>query len=158
MSAISPNESKFQKTLGLELKDPQTGKEFKKHELIDINDSKIKRTLAGLLHFDKNNGISIVGDDGKPVLTYTNGENWSFVPGFLTHLARKVSAVQREDLGADRENLDVQIFDFVDGKRSANAKASLHAGTWFAENILKTDGEFDSSLLNMFDLIFHGTT
>lgn len=158
MSAISPNESKFQKTLGLELKDPQTGKEFKKHELIDINDSKTKRTLAGLLHFDKNNGISIVGDDGKPVLTYTNGENWSFVPGFLTHLARKVSAVQREDLGADRENLDIQIFDFVGGKRSANAKASLHAGTWFAENVLKTDGEFDSSLLNMFDLIFHGTT
>jgi hypothetical protein len=158
MSVLTTNGSKFQKPLGLELKDPQTGKVFDKHELIDVNDSKTKRTLAGLLHFDKENGLSIVGDDGKPVLTYTNGENWSLVPGFLTHLARKVSAVQREDLGADRENLDIQIYGYENGKRTNEAKAKLHAGTWFAEGILKTDGEFDSSLLNMFDLIFHGTT
>ena len=158
MSAISPNGSKFQKTLGLELKDPQTDKVFGKHELIDLKESKTKRTLAGLLHYDKENGLSIGDDKGNPLLVYTNDENWSFVSGFITHLARKVSAIQREDLGADREQEIIRIFPFENGKRLPDPKAELHVGVWFADGVLKTDNKFDASLLNMFDLIFHGTT
>lgn len=158
MSAISPNGSKFQKTLGLELKDPQTDKVFGKHELIDLKESKTRRTLAGLLHYDKENGLSIGDNKDNSLLVYTNEENWSFVPGFITHLARKVSAIQREDLGANREQEIVQIYPFENGQKLPEPKAELHVGVWFSDGILKTDSKFDKSLLNMFDLIFHGTT
>ena len=73
-------------------------------------------------HYDKYNGLTIKDADGNN-LVYTGKDMWSFVPGFLTHIARKFTLLQNDYHGRDLEFANVRAL--VDGKPEGEVIASL---------------------------------
>jgi hypothetical protein len=159
MSALTPNDNETQKSLNLELKDPTTGETWSKDQLISLENSNHKNTLSGLLHYSKQEGLSISKDKENPELIYTNENNWSFISGFITHVARKVKGLQESDTASNVEDETAKIYRIdEDGKRSVEPIATVSLGNWFNDDEDIDSAEVSDTLLDMFGLAFHGTT
>jgi hypothetical protein len=158
MSALTPNDNEVQKSLNLELKDPSTGETWTEDKLISLENSNHKNTLSGLLHYSKDEGLSISKDKVNPELTYTNESNWSFISGFVTHVARKVHSLQESDTASGAEDEIAKVYKIDEnGKKSTEPVATVSLGNWFNDGFINSD-EVDNTLLDMFGLAFHGTT
>lgn len=133
---------------------------FGEEEFLDFKDAGHRRSLSRVLHYDKYNGLTIKDADGNN-LVYTGKDMWSFVPGFLTHIARKFTLLQNDYHGRDLEFANVRAL--VDGKSEGEVIASLQIGKWIGNGWIKETKDeggkrhYDRTLLNMFDLMFHGT-
>ena len=153
-------------TLGVSLT-KEDGTNWGENELIDLQNAKHKRTLAGLLKFNENSGLIIV-EPGNHTVAFAQGDQWSMIPNLLTSIARTTTYHQYNDDGtlSGYEMAKVILYDKRDNTNKRTI--DLQVGQWLkpssGEPLLKTvftnpgtSGHPDDSLLNMFDLIFHGT-
>ena len=170
LSALTKNATK--PSLGLAFKH-EDGSDWGEEELIDLNNDKHRRSLSGLLKFDKDTGITIrikdeeasreKGSDIYKEIKYDGGDAWSYVPGFLIHMVRRFTALQREQNPSDLTF--ATTYKYNEGEKTTEELATLQVGLWLGKTIAPTtfdaDGkvvEYDHTLLDIFDLIFHGTT
>ena len=156
-----PNSLELQLTKEVRKDDGTTERvPFGEEEFLDFKDAGHRRSLSRVLHYDKYNGLTVQDADGNN-LVYTGKDMWSFVPGFLTHIARKFTLLQNDYHGRDLEFANVHAL--VDGKPEGEVIASLQIGKWIGNGWIKETKDeggkrhYDRTLLNMFDLMFHGT-
>lgn len=164
LETIVPTTSSFKNTIGTQLL-KQDKTPWGKHELIDLAQADHRRSLSGILHFSDENGMYIaenVSEDGALVnpLAYKEGNNWSLIPGYLTRIASKLTKTQYDK---DPDDMAMANIFKKDKDKKNQLVASLQVGLWLSDGTLKptdfsgAEPKIDTTLLDMFDLIFHGT-
>lgn len=142
-------------TLNLELKKSDNSK-WENNEYIDINEAKHQRTLSGLFKQD----LAIEDKDGK-TLVYKDGIQWSLIPKLIDRFVKNATFYQNnpDQLSGDYGE---QVNLVVDKGKDTEHTIQLQFGDLIADHILLDNdtngGKFDSTLYDMFDLMFHGTT
>lgn len=135
-------------------------------ELIDLKQSKHTRSLSGLMSFK--GGITVSFNGQK--LLYPEGQHWSYIPSLISSIIRTTTFYQYNPEAIHDGNLSyarISVYDGIDstGKKQFTTIKN-QVGVWLDRvdnnGLLKvkqddTEGHPDRSLMDMFDLIFHGT-
>lgn len=164
LETIVPTTSSVRNSIGTQLL-KQDKTPWGKHELIDLEQAEHRRSLSGILHFSDENGLYIAEkalENGALVnpLAYREGDNWSLIPGYLSRIASKLTRIQYDK---DPDDMAMANVFKKDKDKNNQLVASLQVGAWLADGTIKptdfsgTEPKIDTSLLDMFDLIFHGT-
>ena len=164
LETIVPTTSSIRNSIGTQLL-KQDKTPWGKHELIDLEQAEHRRSLSGILHFSDENGLYIAEkalENGALVnpLVYREGDNWSLIPGYLSRIASKLTRIQYDK---DPDDMAMANVFKKDKDKNNQLVASLQVGAWLADGTIKptdfsgTEPKIDTSLLDMFDLIFHGT-
>lgn len=132
------------------------GSEWDQDEYIDIKEAKHQRTLSGL--FKKE--LAIEDADGH-FLVYKDGIQWSLIPKLLDRMVKNITFYQNNPnllKGDYSESINIK----VNKDKTDEYSVSMQFGDLIADKIIldndSNNGKFDSSLYDMFDLMFHGTT
>lgn len=134
----------------------EDGSEWNQDEYIDIKEAKHQRTLSGLFKQD----LAIEDADGH-FLVYKDGIQWSLIPRLLDRMVKNVTFYQNnpDQLKSDfSESVKIKVNKGKEDEYSV----SMQFGDLIADKVIldnaSNNGKFDSSLYDMFDLMFHGTT
>ena len=132
------------------------GSEWKNDEYIDIKDAKHQRTLSGLFKQD----LAIEDEDGVS-LVYKDGNQWSLIPKLLDKFVRNIAWYQDnpKELKSDySESVHIK----VDKGKDTEYTVTMQFGDLIADKIVldsvSNGGKFDTTVYDMFNLMFHGTT
>lgn len=132
------------------------GSEWENDEYIDIKDAKHQRTLSGLFKQD----LAIEDEDGVS-LVYKDGNQWSLIPKLLDKFVRNIAWYQDnpKELKSDySESVHIK----VDKGKDTEYTVTMQFGDLIADKtVLDSDsngGKFDTTVYDMFNLMFHGTT
>lgn len=132
------------------------GSEWDQDEYIDIKEAKHQRTLSGLFK----NDLAIEDADGH-FLVYKDGIQWSLIPKLLDRMVKNITFYQNNPnllTGDYSESIHIKVNKGKDDEYSV----SMQFGDLIADKVIldndSNNGKFDSSLYDMFDLMFHGTT
>lgn len=154
MSAIVPSKWDIP-SLNVQLKKTD-GSEWENDEYIDIKDAKHQRTLSGLFKQD----LAIEDEDGVS-LVYKDGNQWSLIPKLLDKFVRNIAWYQDnpKELKSDySESVHIK----VDKGKDTEYTVTMQFGDLIADKtVLDSDsngGKFDTTVYDMFNLMFHGTT
>lgn len=154
MSAIVPSKWDIP-SLNVQLKKTD-GSEWENDEYIDIKDAKHQRTLSGLFKQD----LAIEDEDGVS-LVYKDGNQWSLIPKLLDKFVRNIAWYQNnpKELKSDySESVHIK----VDKGKDTEYTVTMQFGDLIADKtVLDSDsngGKFDTTVYDMFNLMFHGTT
>jgi hypothetical protein len=147
------------------------GKKVKKNpwdkkELIDLEQASHRRSLADVVKYRQSSGLTIEADGSN--IAYPDGMLWSAVPKLVTTIIRGTTWMQRhtENWEADiPKSADI----FTKDSNGNDQVKHVQLTSWFngegGAYALKTERDTglgsedlpDRSLIDMFDLIFHGT-
>lgn len=132
------------------------GSEWNQDEYIDIKEAKHQRTLSGLFKQD----LAIEDADGH-FLVYKDGIQWSLIPRLLDRMVKNITFYQNNPnmlKGDYSESINI----IVNKGKTDEYSVSMQFGDLIADKVIldndSNNGKFDSSLYDMFDLMFHGTT
>lgn len=154
MTAIVPSKWGIP-SLNVQLKKTD-GSEWKNDEYIDIKDAKHQRTLSGLFKQD----LAIEDEDGVS-LVYKDGNQWSLIPKLLDKFVRNIAWYQDnpKELKSDySESVHIK----VDKGKDTEYTVTMQFGDLIANKTvldsISNGGKFDTTVYDMFNLMFHGTT
>lgn len=150
LSAIEYNEQFGQQSLGLRLlKEDKTA--WGQDELIDLTDSKHKRTLSGLL--SDQNGKLLLQADGVNI-AYTDGNQWSMIPAVLSNLVRTITYFQHNENELNDKGVQCARITYQNGDTKVLMQTQVN--DLFENGDLKFGD--DHSLFDLVNLVFHGTS
>lgn len=154
LKSIEPNEFSPQSTLGLKLIKPD-GSDWKPDELIDLQDAKHRHALSGLLKTNEH-GKMVLHSDGQNLM-YGKDDYWSMIPALISNVVRTITYFQHhpDELNSGVQNAKITIYDKSGGKEEKSL-LETQIDDLFSEGYLQTG--YDSSLFNLLNLVFHGTT
>lgn len=154
MTAIVPSKWGIP-SLNVQLKKTD-GSEWENDEYIDIKDAKHQRTLSGLFKQD----LAIEDEDGVS-LVYKDGNQWSLIPKLLDKFVRNIAWYQDnpKELKSDySESVHIK----VDKGKDTEYTVTMQFGDLIADKTVldsvSNGGKFDTTVYDMFNLMFHGTT
>lgn len=150
LSAIEYSEKFGDETLGLRLlKEDNTA--WEKTELIDLKEANHRRTLSGLLSDD--NGKLLLQADGKNI-AYADGTQWSMIPAVISNIVRTITYFQHNESELGNTGVQCAKITLKNGEEKTLLKTQID--DLFTGNHLQFGD--DSSLFDLLNLIFHGTT
>ena len=154
LKSIEPNEFSPQSTLGLKLIKPD-GSDWKPDELIDLQDTKHRHALSGLLKTNEH-GKMVLHSDGQNLM-YGKDDYWSMIPALISNVVRTITYFQHhpDELNSGVQNAKITIYDKSGGKEEKSL-LETQIDDLFSEGYLQTG--YDPSLFNLLNLVFHGTT
>lgn len=132
------------------------GSAWKNDEYIDIKDAKHQRTLSGLFKQD----LAIEDEDGVS-LVYKDGNQWSLIPKLLDKFVRNIAWYQDnpKELKSDYSE---SVYIKVDKGKDTEYTVTMQFGDLIADKTVldsvSNGGKFDTTVYDMFNLMFHGTT
>lgn len=127
-----------------------------------------RRSVSGLISVD-GAYMKVVNADGSPILV-SKSDGWSVIPRVLSKMCRSVLKEQREANGITETSLEYSIFQNVNGKSTESKRKLLLSFTdlfkpenrVLNESTVSPDNNedviIDPAFMDMFDLMFHGTT
>lgn len=147
-----------------------TGEYWSEDEFIDLEQANHRRSLSGLLHNEQGTNtlkIETTDADGTVhTLAYPEGQYWSMIPNLLSVMTRTIAHYQYETgASANASGLFAKMSfpETVghDPNQDTERKLEIDISSFFGQDgalAPTVDGKIDTSLYDMFDLIFHGTT
>lgn len=161
LNAIVPNDNNGT-NLGVQLSHLDNSP-FDEDEYIDFTQAKHKKTLSGLIKFDGKAKHMTIEDNSGEQLAYVKGSEWSLIPRFIKNLANKVTwDINNLQDEQDKWESQEAYVSYKDDNGDW-IKTAINIGTWYTHDsvfggqVLDLANK-DKSLLNFFDLLFHGTT
>ena len=149
-------------TLGLQLLKPDTNAPWGIDEFIDFDNAKHQRSLSGLL---SRQGAIMQVANGDQTMAYVEGNQWSVIPRLISSFVRTVNYYQTHKAEATKQdNLVANISYYPetghDASKEEKVKLEMEIDEFFGDEGLlhDTDTHYDTSLFDMMNLIFHGTT
>ena len=150
LSSIEASDKFGAETLGVQLlKDD--GTVWDKSELIDLTNAKHRRTLSGLLSLSSK--TLVLQADGQN-LAYADGNQWSMIPALISNVVRTITYFQNHPDQLDNTGQQCAKITIADGSEKIILKTQI--GDLFDAKVLQVGN--DSSLFDLLNLVFHGTT
>jgi hypothetical protein len=132
------------------------GTPFEKYEIIGRNEK--KRNLSGMIH-TQNGIISIDADDYGHQIEIPPEAIFSFFPKALDRIC--VAAKKRQEhIGETKPGsgiISISTIKMDDDGKETTDHFNFDIDELFGKDKLDKNNVFDNTLLNLFDLIFHGT-
>lgn len=154
MTAIVPSKWGIP-SLNVQLKKTD-GSEWKNDEYIDVKDAKHQRTLSGLFKQD----LAIEDEDGVS-LVYKDGNQWSLIPKLLDKFVRNIAWYQ-DNPNELKSDYSESVHIKVDKGKDTEYTVTMQFGDLIANKTVldsvSNGGKFDTTVYDMFNLMFHGTT
>lgn len=130
---------------------------WKPDELINLTEANHVRTLSGLLTRDQQSLIiRVKNDDGTTrEVAYADGDQWSMIPALIANVTRTITHFQNHESELFERDGELQHVKTTLGDKDDETYVMTQIGDLFTQGYLKFGN--DSSLFDMFNLMFHGT-
>lgn len=153
LSSIEDRDLYSEFTIGAKLLKPDKKTPWDAEELIDLTEAAHRRTLSGLIS-DVNDKFVLQTED--QILAYPSDAAWSLIPAYLSNLVRTITRMQHhENSSSNTVKNALLIIPNEDGSKEKQFTLATQIDDLFSDGHLQYGN--DSSLLDMLDLVFHGT-
>ena len=153
LSSIEDRDLYSEFTIGAKLLKPDKKTPWNADELIDLSEAEHRRTLSGLIS-DVNDKFVLQTED--QILAYPSDAAWSLIPAYISNLVRTITRMQHhENSSSNTVKNALLIIPNEDGSKEKQFTLATQIDDLFSDGHLQYGN--DSSLLDMLDLVFHGT-